>query len=216
MIMLVEEGVDTEELAEQAVYLARLRMPKVTGRTANSLQPIFGDGFFGIYFPDRQTWFLEQGTKPFTMNSLHGTIPMWIDDPTGSERKANPKAKVRTTKDGRTQVLIFRRVAKKGTRKSVIRKTKDGRTLRVTVPASYPGAPGRIIRREANRPLTTAGRVAGQVARGNVGVRWRHPGIVARQFLNSAIAGAALDNGVELIPVYVCDNTTFFSLIRGL
>jgi hypothetical protein len=216
IVMLVDEESDTEELASFAVEVARSRMPKVTGAMAKSLQSIYGDNYFGIYFPDRKTWFLEQGIKPFTMNALQGkTIPMWIDDPMGSERKANPKAERRRTADGREQVLIFRRVGKKGERKRVIRRGKDGLPRPTTVPVSYPGAPGRITRREMGPPLGRAGKVAGQIAKGNVGVRWRHPGIVARQFLNSAMAQTAIEFGIESAQVYLTDNASFFSLIRS-
>lgn len=215
VLLMIDQdtGLETDLLAAQAVDIARSRMPKVSGHSANSLEPIYGADFFGIYFPERSVWFLEQGISPFTMNRLHGRIPMWIDDPTGVERKRNPKAKVRITKDGRTQVLIVRFVGKKGARKTVIRKGADGLPRPVTVPASYPGAPGRISRRQANQPLTAAGKVPGQIASGNVGVRWRHPGTTGRMFLNSAIADTALDHGIRLSALYLCDNSTFFSLV---
>ena len=202
MLVDLQAGLDTEMLAEQAVDTARGRMPKVTGHAASTLQPLFGEDFFGIYFPDKTVWYLERGISPFTMNSLQGkTIPMWIDDPTGEERKKNPKAKTRMTKDGRSQVLIFRRAAAKGSKKVVMRRGSDGLPRPVTVPASYPGAAGRIVRRHANQPLTAAGKKPGQIATGNVGVRWRHPGTVGRMTMNSAIADTALDHGIELAPL---------------
>lgn len=215
ILMLVDQdaGLETDVLAAQAIETAKARMPKVSGHSANSLQSIYGAAFFGIYFPERSVWFLERGISPFTMNKLHGRIPMWIDDPIGAERKKNPKAKTRVTQDGRTQVLIIRFASKKGTRKTVIRRGSDGLPKPVTVPASYPGAPGRIVRRQAGQPLTAAGTKPGQIASGNVGVRWRHPGTTGRMFLNSAIADTALDHGIEPAALYLCDNTTFFSLV---
>lgn len=213
IVLLFDEDLESASLATEALELAQQRMPKVTGYAANSLLPVHGPGYFGIYFIDR-VWFLEQGINPFTMTRLHGVIPMWIDDPTGQVRKENPKAKIRTTKDGRTQVKIFRYAARAGARKTVLRRGSNGLLQPVTVPRSYPGAPGRIARRQAAQPLTAAGRQPGQIARGNVGVRWRHPGIVGRMFLNSAIADTALEHGIELKPLYICDDSTFFSLVE--
>jgi hypothetical protein len=217
IVILVDStgGLDTNLLAEQAVHEARVVMPKVTGYLVTTLRAIHGDNFFGIYFPDKRVRYLEQGTGPFTMNNLAGkTVPMWIDDPSGKERAANPKAKTRTTVDGRTQVLIFRRAALKGSRRNVRRTLPGGRTRVVSVPASYPGAAGRISRREASQPLTTAGRQGGRVARGNVGVRWRHPGITGRQFLNYAMSVTAITNGLGVDVVYLADAVTIFTLLR--
>jgi|tagenome__1003787_1003787.scaffolds.fasta_scaffold20951591_3 hypothetical protein len=215
MVILVEPGLETESLAQRAVYTAQLVMPKVTGYMVTTLRPISGDNFFGIYFPDRRIWFLEQGTRPFTMRSLAGkTIPMWINDPTGSERRANPKAKTRTTVDGRTQVLIFRRAAKHGARKTVSRRAPDGSLRTVTVPASYPGAAGRIKRREAAQPLTTPSRVGGRIARGNVGVRWRHPGTSGRNFLNYAMTVTAWAEDLRPSSIYLADSASISTLTR--
>lgn len=213
IVLLFDETTDSAFLAAEALELAQQRMPKVTGYGANSLLPVHGPGYFGIYFIDR-VWFLEQGISPFTMTKLHGVIPMWIDDPTGRVRKENPKAKTRVTKDGRTQVKIFRYASKAGSRKTVLRRGANGLLNPVTVPRSYPGAPGRIARRQPARPFTAASRQPGQIARGNVGVRWRHPGIVGRMFLNSAIADIALEHGIELKPLYLCDDASFFSLVE--
>jgi hypothetical protein len=185
-------------LALDAVVKARQAMPRVSGNTAARLRPLYGRNYFGVYFPDAHVWFMEHGTAPRTMTSLAGkVIPMWITDEDGQERAKNPKAKVRSTEDGRIQVLIFRRAAKPGQRKTV--RSADGSTR--TVPASYPGAPGRI----GQRP----GRVAGRIAAGNVGVRWRHPGLTALQFLNGALATAAFESGRIIEPVYAADAGTW-------
>lgn len=183
-------------------------MPKMSGASAARLQPIYGKGFFGIAWMDSYVFFQDHGIRPFTMRSLAGkTIPMWIDDPTGQERAKNPKAKVRTTMSGKIQVLIFRRAANIGQR--ITKYGRDKRTgQRIVIsdkPASYPGAPGRIAQREAGRPSTREGKQGGQIARGNVGVRWRHPGIQPRLFLNNAVTLAAQWNGILPTRVYLCD-----------
>jgi hypothetical protein len=118
------------------------------------------------------------------MRSLAGkTIPMWIDDPTGEERRQNPKAKTRRTKSGKIQVLIFRRAAKIGARKQV-RRAVGGVVHNVSVPASYPGAPGRITRRHGERGSSRGEHQPGGIRRFNTGVRWRHPGLAPRGFLH--------------------------------
>jgi hypothetical protein len=212
-----EAGLSPDVLAAQALFTAVSVMPKVTGYMVSTLRAIHDDTFFGIYFPDRRVWFQEQGIRPFTMHHVAGkVIPMWIEDPTGAERKANPKAKTRQTMDGRTQVLIFRKAAEKGARKTVRRKLPGDGVRTVSVPASYPGAPGRIARREASAPSTTAGRTGGRVARGNVGVRWRHPGIVGRHFLNYAMTTTAWDAGLDPDQIYLADSVTLFTLLRRL
>lgn len=135
-------------------------------------------------------WFQEKGIKPFTMRRLAGkVIPMWIDDPTGSERRANPKAKTRITANGRHQVLIFRKAAKMGAKKDVAIRDAQGRILRhKRVPQSYPGAPGRIARTTFHETYGThTGKIAKLVPRAHVGVRWRHPGIVGREFIEYSI-----------------------------
>lgn len=203
-------------LAINAVYAARQSMPRVTGATANRLRPVYGEGFFGIYFPDAWTWFQERGTKPFTMRSLAGkTIPMWVSDEDGQLRAKNSKIRVRTTEDGRVQVLIFRRAARIGQRKTVRRKNPVTGAIEVTTTvASYPGAPGRIARRIPGMPNTPAGRVGGQIAAGNVGVRWRHPGLRAGQFLNSAIARSAFEAGLLIQTIYACDGAEWEALVK--
>lgn len=196
MVMRAPDVNDDEAklLALDAVYRARTSMPRVSGRTANRLVPLSGEGWFGIYFPDPQVWFLEHGTAPRTMRSLAGKlIPMWVADADGSLRAKNPKIKVRRTQDGRTQVLIFRRAARIGERKQVRRRNKaTGLMETVWTVASYPGAPGRINRRGDG----------GLIGRGNVGVRWRHPGLRALQYLNSALAETAWESNVPLTTVY--------------
>lgn len=195
-------------IALEAVRLARRRMPKLTGKGAKRLQPLYGKGYYGIFFGDSYIWFQENGIRPFTMNSLQGkTVPMWIDDPTGVERARNPKAKTRRTESGKIQVLIFRRAAMKGQRKTVKRRNKvTGEIETTTVPMSYPGAPGRIGSREMRRPFTRSGKLGGQIARGNVGVRWRHPGLAPRKFLNSSLTLASGMHGIAPTRIYVCDS----------
>ena len=197
-------------IANEAVRRARQLSPKITGGGARRLQPVYGKGVAGIRWADPYMFYIDHGTGPFTMRSLAGkTIPMWVEDPGGLIRAKNPKARVRHTVDGRTQVLIFRRAARIGQR---IVKTKLDRStgLRVVVsdaPASYPGAPGRISRREAGAPWTTAGRVAGAIAAGNGGVRWRHPGITGRQFMNHSLTLATQRGGLVIDRVFLADAT---------
>ena len=132
---------EAAHLAHEAVTIARRNAPKLSGASAKRFTPYFGDGFFGIKWVDSYIFFQEMGIKPFTMKSLAGkVIPLWVSDPTGTERTKNPKAKTRVTASGVTQVLIFRRVGIKGAQKSVLR---NG--IRRFVPnTNYPGAPGRI------------------------------------------------------------------------
>jgi hypothetical protein len=189
---------ETQQIARLAVAAARRRMPKMTGAGARSLKPLWGNGYFGMRWDDDYVWFQEIGIHPFTMKRLAGkVIPMWIPDPTGKERAANPKAKTKRSEDGRIFVLIFRRAAKPGQRKTV---TKGG--VQTSVPMSYPGAPGRINRREMARPHTTVGKIAGAIGRPNVGVRWRHPGLTPRSFLHQGMITAAAESGIVPGPVY--------------
>jgi hypothetical protein len=162
----------------------------------------------GMASHNSYVWFQEQGIQPFTMFSLAGkTIPMWVDDPAGTEREKNPHAQTRQTLSGKVQVLIFRRAAMPGATKTTRKKTAGGTVEERTVPASYPGAPGRIARREASTPFTTPGRVAGQIARGNIGVRWRHPGLAPRKFLNHALSLAAEQGGLQPQRIYAADRS---------
>lgn len=202
------KGSRARHIANAAVAEARRKMPKMSGYSANRMQPIYGQDYFGIRWADSYVWFQDHGIRAFTMNNLAGkTIPMWVDDPTGIERQKNPKAKIRTTLSGKTQVLIFRRAAEKGKRIVKYRRNKatGQREVVSDKPASYPGAPGRIGVREAGAPLTTPGRVAGAVARGNVGVRWRHPGIAPRLFLNNAMTLSAQRYGIVPVRIYIGD-----------
>jgi hypothetical protein len=212
LVMFVEADEQScQYLAIEAVSHARLIMPRVSGHTASRLQPLWGSGWFGIYFPDKQTWFMEHGTKPHTMRSLAGrVIPMWVSDTDGSIRSKNPKTKTRLTEDGRLQVLIFRRVAQIGQRKFVRRKNKVTGKIEITqVPASYPGAPGRI-----NRRVPAGSSSGGQIAAGNGGVRWRHPGLRAMQYLNSAIAETAFSSGLFIAEIYATDGASLETLVE--
>jgi hypothetical protein len=160
----------------------------------------------GMASHNSYVWFQEQGIRPFTMFALAGkTIPMWVNDPTGTERQKNPRAQVRTTLSGQIQVLIFRRAAMPGETRRVRRKIANGTYQEYTVTASYPGAPGRIGKRETGQPDTTPGRRGGAIAKGNVGVRWRHPGLAPRQFLNHAMTLAAEQGGVVPTRIYAAD-----------
>jgi hypothetical protein len=191
-------------VAHKAVEMAKGYMPRVSGAAAASMTPIYGDGWFGIEWTHDSIWFQEAGTKPHTMRSLAGkTVPMWVNDADGSLRRKNPRAATRVRDDdGRTQVLIFRKAAKLGERKQQWRNVNGRMTLKST-PASYPGAPGRIA---VNRSqgIMRAGDVdrlarnPGQIAKNNVGVRWRHPGLDAGKHLVRGMADAA---GVFAIPV---------------
>lgn len=181
--------------AEYATYLARENCPKLSGQGAHNIMPIWGRGFFGLHFLD-YIWIQNVGAKAQTMRWLAGkTVPMWIDDPTGSERRKYPKAKFRTTASGRVQVLLFRRAANFGERR-LVRKKEGNIVTERWVPKSYPGAPGRISVREAPAPFTTPGRIGGRIARGNVGVRWYFPGLSPRGFLNHALQEAATYYGI--------------------
>jgi hypothetical protein len=209
LIMLVPNlsGAKARAAANAAVREARRVMPKLSGQSASRIFPLYGKGFFGIGFADSYVWFQENGIRPFTMYNLAGkTIPMWVNDPTGTERQRNPKAKTRVTMSGVTQVLIFRKVAQIGQTKTVKRRSRlTGTVTTVQTPASYPGAPGRIGRREAAQPYTTPGKTGGQIASGNVGVRWRHPGLAPRKFLNHSVTMAAQWQGILPIRIYVAD-----------
>jgi hypothetical protein len=208
LIMLIPslKGPRARNIANTAVREARRVMPKLTGRAASRLFPLYGTGFFGVGWQDPYVWFQEQGIRGFTMWNLAGkTIPMWVDDPTGEELQRNPKAKTRMTMSGKPQVLIFRRAALPGTMKTVRRKVADGTYEEYQVSASYPGAPGRIGSRQAGMPMTTEGKTGGQIASGNIGVRWRHPGLAPRLFLNHAMTIAAQANGISPQRIYAAD-----------
>ena len=187
-------------LAQQAVRYGRSLVPKVSGRAAKGMTPYWTDSTFGISWDRQYLWFQEAGIRAFTMTKIAGkVIPMWINDPTGSEARKNPKAKKRRTRDGRQQILIFRRAAKIGERKRVARRNSRGEILGWRdVPASYPGAPGRISHRHPT------GRIAGKPPRAtpHVGVRWRHPGLEGRGMLQHALLQTAQANGLRSRAVY--------------
>lgn len=219
MIMAIDglSKPDAKSLAIDAVWRARHKFPRVTGRTTRRFEPIYGRNFFGIYFPDSYVWFHEHGSKPFTMNSLAGkTIPMWVSDEDGSLRAKNPKIKTMRTEDGRLRVLIFRRAAQMGQRKVVRRTSRvTGAVQTVSVPASYPGAPGRISSRARGLPDTPVGQYrGGQILPGNGGVRWRHPGLRGMQFINSALAETAFVSGLLIQTVYALDSLTWSQIMR--
>lgn len=168
-------------------------LAKGSGGMASRFVPYYGQGYFGVRWVDNYVWFQEHGAQPFTMKNLAGkTIPMWIKDPTGKERKDNPKAKTRVTESGITEVLIFRKAAKQGATKTIT--TKYGNQKKV--PASYPGAAGRIAIREARHPYTAPGKIASAIASKNVGVRWRNPGLQGRHFIQHGIEQAASQHGI--------------------
>lgn len=172
-------------LAEESVRVARLSYPRISGRSARGLHPVWGAGWYGVGWREPSVWYQERGTRPHTMTRLAGkVVPMWVDDRDGSVRRADPKAKTRVTDDGRRQVLIFRRAARIGQRKTV-KRVVGGAEVSVSVPASYPGAPGRI-----------GSRSGGRIALGNVGVRWRHPGLPAAGHLETAVLKVAAAAGL--------------------
>lgn len=190
--------------AQQALAYARYYSPKLSGISAERMEAIWGRNYFGVKWADNYVWFQEVGINPFTMKSLAGkTIPMWVLDKDGSLLRDNPKIKQRTTADGRHQVLIFRRAAHVGQRKQapVASARKTGRA---TVPMSYPGAPGRINKRIKGSVTMGRGRV-GQIAKTNVGVRWRHPGLAPRSFLHRALLETARDRGYPLSLIRMAD-----------
>jgi hypothetical protein len=191
--------------ANEAVRQARILMPKLTGQSSSRIFPLYARGYFGVGWLDSYVWFQEHGIRPFTMTKIAGkVIPMWVSDPYGTERERNPRAQTRITLSGATQVLIFRKAANVGDTKTVRTKVA-GQWVKRTVPASYPGAAGRIGTRESGRPQTTPGRRPGAIAAGNVGVRWRHPGLAPRLFINHAMTMAAQQQGILPIRIYIAD-----------
>lgn len=184
-------------IAQDALVIARKRAPKSSGQAAQGMRSEWGQGYYGLSWQHDHLWFQEAGINPFTMRSLAGkVIPMWVDDPKGEERRKNPRIRTRRTVSGKTQVLIFRKAAPIGSRKNVQRRV-GGQEVTVNVPRSYPGAPGRIAVREAAAPDTTPGKVAGAIARGNVGVRWRHPGLASRGFMALSLHEAGREFGIQ-------------------
>src|SRR6516165_9114587 len=174
LIMLVDglPGNRARNIANNAVRIARQLAPKLTGRSSSRMFPVYGYGYFGIGWSDPITWYQENGVRPFLMRQLAGkTIPMWVDDPAGTERK----------------------------------KIADGTYEEKDAPMSYPGAPGRIGVRQTGQPWTTPGAVGGRIAQGNIGIRWFHPGLAPRKFLNHAMTQAAQQAGILPVRIYAAD-----------
>lgn len=198
----------SRRLARSAVRQAQAHAPKLSGRGARGLKTYWGTGFFGIRWDSEYMWFQNAGVRPFTMRNLAGkVIPMWIDDPTGKERRRNPKAKTRITASGKHQVLIFRKAAPIGARKTKVTTRRDGTVHVRDVPQSYPGAPGRIaLRTVAEYPVqASTGRIAGRsrlVTRANIGVRWRFPGLAGRHFVERALVVVCQDAGLGVPQIY--------------
>lgn len=179
------------QLAMQSVRLVRRHSPKLSGSAARGIMAYWRTGRFGVRWQADYLWYQEVGTNPFTMRSLAGkVIPMWLDDPTGKIKQENPKAKTRYM-SGRRQTLIFRTAAPMGSRKTVRTRSAGGRVVERQVPRSYPGAPGRIHRREM-----ATGRIFTSPLRPHVGVRWRNPGIVGREFIHDSLTQVAVDHGL--------------------
>lgn len=206
MLMVVPEAPQAlcEALANRAVVHARYLAPKLSGRAADSIYPIVILGGFGVGWTKPYLWYQDQGVRPFTMKSLSGkTIPMWVNDPDGKLKRENPKIETRPGGPFGEQVLIFRRAAPIGAQKTVTKKGAGGKLIKTRVDASFPGAAGRIAVREAASPLTTPGRVGGRIAAGNVGVRWRFPGLAPRHFLYEALSRTVGEAGLEVGQVKV-------------
>jgi hypothetical protein len=201
MVFMEVPGLDlrtAERLGALAATYAYRDAPKLSGAAAKSIASYARPGAFGVQWSDTYLWYQDQGTRPRVMRELaNKVIPMWVDDPTGTEAAKNPKLKTRTTASGKTQVLIFRKAAPIGSRKMVKRKLAGGIIKEVSVPRSWPGAPGRIATREVLAPLTTAGKQAGQIAKGNVGLRWYYPGTSGRFFLEHAVVTAGAENALS-------------------
>ena len=169
-------------LAYEALRRCREVMPKLWS-TKKRIWATWGDGFYGLTWGDSYLWFQEQGIRAFTMNSLQGkTIPMWVDDNDGELQRKNSKIQVKIGSDSRIKVLIFRKATK-------------------------PGAPGRISRREARKPFTRPGKLGGQIAPGNVGVKWRHPGLRGTHYLLYGLTETARVHGVSIKDIVSIDRS---------
>ncbi len=193
------EAAQTKDLAILSARICRRVCPKISGRAAEGIKPVNGPGWYGVKWDVPYVWYQNAGINPFTMRSLAGkTIPMWIDDPTGEVKRENPKADTRITVNGRRQVQIFRKAAKFGERKKIGVRDNQGRLVGWRdVPKSYPGAPGRI-----NRRSDSTGQISKLLPRPHVGVRWRHPGIVPREFLQYGLQLVGDHAGLEDLTVY--------------
>jgi hypothetical protein len=174
---------DARRLAIQSYRLSVQAVPKRSKKLSLSLEPFWAPGQFGVSWTVDYAFYQEEGIRPFTMKSLAGkTIPMWVQD--HKLRDENPKIETKV-ESGVLRVLIFRKAAPIGSRKIVRRNGRD-----VNVPRSYPGAPGRIASRYSE-PIVPPGKYAGMIARGNVGVRWRHPGLDRKGFITDSIVSTA-------------------------
>lgn len=195
--------------ADRAANLAIGRAPRSSGSLVEGLDPYWGTGghqepFVGLQWIHDYTWYQEVGISPFTMRSLAGrTIPMWVDDDDGKERAKNPKIKTRVRKDGKLQVLVFRKVGVRGTYKRKVETDARGNRVERMVPENnYPGAPGRINRR-AGSTFEGDTRKPGQITKGNVGVKWRHPGMAAKGFISTSILQAVREARLPVYPIEV-------------
>ena len=195
-------------LAVEAVEEARKKMPKLSGRAADRLEPIYADNIFGILWQDSYVWYQDHGIRPFTMNNLQGkVIPMWINDPAGSLRMKNPKAKTRTTADGRVQTLIFRK-APKGTQRYRRNPKTGALELNIDKKGSSQTKSGRAKKDNLSGSLYDEGRKnGGKNGSGNSGMGWRYPGIAPKLFINNSITVTAQKNGILPVRVYVTDAT---------
>ncbi len=198
-------------LALEAVEEARKKMPKLSGRAADRLEPIYADNIFGILWQDSYVWYQDHGIRPFTMNNLQGkTIPMWINDPSGQLRQKNPKAKTRVTKDGRQQTLIFRKAPKQGGgTQRYSRNSKTGALeLNTDKKGSSPTKAGRAKKDNLAGSLSEEGRKSGgKNGSGSSGMGWRYPGIAPKLFINNSITVTAQKNGILPVRIYVTDAT---------
>lgn len=178
-------------------YMSTLKNAQSCGKRIVSIEQVGNDEMQCILIDSDDHLYVTSG---YTLT--HNTIPMWIDDPTGSEAAKNPKAQRRITASGKKQILIFRRAAKHGEMKTVRRKVRGKWQTRL-VNKHYPGAPGRIALREAKKPFTTPGRTPGAVAPQNVGVWWHNPGISPRMFANHAMTTVAQRRGIIPSRIYL-------------
>lgn len=213
-LYLLIPGLDPQvarRMAMDAARMAKRSAPKMSGSGAKSIYPLYGKGYIGLTAKKSYMWYQEQGIRPFTMKNLAGKIiPMWIDDPYGIERAKNPKAKTRVTASGKSQILIFRKAPKIGSKTPKLKKNRvTGKYEQRMVPKHYPGAPGRIAKRQATISNTAPGhsvvKSTGKIAKGNVGVWWRHPGLSPRLFMNNALTRTAMDYGYQPDKIVAAD-----------
>lgn len=99
---------DARVLSEKAQFYAFRRAPKLSGISSKDIATISGMGYFGLKWKHEYIWLQNRGFNSFTMNTKGKTIPLWIDDPTGTELKKNPKSQIRIM-GTRKQILIIRK-----------------------------------------------------------------------------------------------------------